>query len=80
MTDADRAAERLASYTRAGYTHVLVFRALHNEFGDLGDDTLPWCNEKSGHEWVRMINAKHAAGKLSYRVTMHYVRDLRVVA
>lgn len=68
--------ERTARAARAGYTDMLVFTKQHDTYGTI-EEMLPFCSRFAAEDWVKAINAKHARGKLPYRVTLYYVRDLR---
>jgi len=73
-------ADRTARHAAHGYTHELVFTAVHDEYGTLAEDCLGFCSEASAWEYAAEINAKHARGKCAWRIALKYVRDLRVRA
>lgn len=60
-------------YAAAGYTHLLCYAELHNEYG-YSDEVLPFMSEAEARRWVADVNAAWEAGKVSYRVGLHYVR------
>ena len=71
--------EKTARAVRAGYTDMLVFTKEHATLGTI-EEMLPFCSQADAEDWVKKINAKHKRGKLPYRVTLYYVRDLRGLA
>ena len=73
-------ADRTHKHAAHGYTHELVFTAVHDEYGTLEEDSLGFCSEASAWEYASEINAKHAKGKLPWRIALKYVRDLRVAS
>lgn len=72
--------ERIERAAKAGYTHLLCYSSLRDIDGETYEEDLPFCSVESAQEFVRKINAKWDAGKISYRVTNHYVRDIRGLA